>query len=162
MISYYSSLEIFSILLILFFTPNYRFTLFFCLFVFCFWLCHGTWSFGPGTELVPQQWPKPRQWQCQILNPLSHQGTPHVAIFVKLQLTKNHHIFYNQYLFRFNSFWFLCFFFFVLNPFTTFLVHFFHHCSVSSNGSFSKGLSKVLKFWKCYCSVLAAERIRWE
>ena len=25
-----------------------------------------------GTELVPQQWLKPLQWQCRILNPLCH------------------------------------------------------------------------------------------
>ena len=31
---------------------------------------------GPGRKPVPQQWPKPPQWQCCILNPLSHQGTP--------------------------------------------------------------------------------------
>lgn len=29
----------------------------------------------PGAELVPQQWPKPFRWQCQILNPLSHKRT---------------------------------------------------------------------------------------
>ena len=41
----------------------------------------------PGIEPVPQQWPKtqwpePQQWQCQILNPLSHQGTP-ISTFLK-------------------------------------------------------------------------------
>lgn len=30
----------------------------------------------PGIESVPQQWPEPQQWECQILNPLSYQGTP--------------------------------------------------------------------------------------
>ena len=31
---------------------------------------------GPGIEPMPQLQPKPQQWQCQILNLLSHQGTP--------------------------------------------------------------------------------------
>ena len=30
----------------------------------------------PGIKPTPQQWPEPLQWQCHILNPLSHQGTP--------------------------------------------------------------------------------------
>ena len=30
----------------------------------------------PGIKPAPQQQPKPLQWQWQILNPLSHQGTP--------------------------------------------------------------------------------------
>ena len=30
----------------------------------------------PGIEPAPQQWARQQQWQCQILNPLSHQGTP--------------------------------------------------------------------------------------
>ena len=29
-----------------------------------------------GIEPIPQQWLKPQQWQHQVLNPLSHQGTP--------------------------------------------------------------------------------------
>ena len=29
----------------------------------------------PGIEHTPQQWPKPLQWQCWILNPLCHKGT---------------------------------------------------------------------------------------
>ena len=31
---------------------------------------------GPGIQPMPQQWPKPLQWQCQILNPVSHRGIP--------------------------------------------------------------------------------------
>ena len=31
---------------------------------------------GPEIEPMPQQWPEPLRCQCQILNPLSHQGTP--------------------------------------------------------------------------------------
>ena len=31
---------------------------------------------GPGIESVLQQWSEPQQWQCQILNLMSHQGTP--------------------------------------------------------------------------------------
>ena len=30
----------------------------------------------PGIESMPQQWLQPMQWQCLILNPLSHTGTP--------------------------------------------------------------------------------------
>ena len=29
---------------------------------------------GPWIQLASQQWPTPRQWQCQIFNPLTHQG----------------------------------------------------------------------------------------
>ena len=25
---------------------------------------------------LPRQWPEPQEWQCQILKPLGHQGTP--------------------------------------------------------------------------------------
>ena len=35
---------------------------------------------GPEIKPVPQQWPELWQWQGQILNPLSHQGTPGVGI----------------------------------------------------------------------------------
>ena len=42
---------------------------------FVFGCTHGIWKF-PGQGLNPQQWPKPLQWKHQILNPLSHQGTP--------------------------------------------------------------------------------------
>ena len=31
----------------------------------------------PGIKPTPQPWPEPQQWQCQIFNPLSHQGTPY-------------------------------------------------------------------------------------
>ena len=34
----------------------------------------------PGIQPVPQQWPKPKQWQHQVLNPLSHQGTPKLLL----------------------------------------------------------------------------------
>ena len=48
-------------------------------FFFFFWPClqhqHGEVP-GPGIKLAPQRRPEPQQWQCQILNPLSHQGTP--------------------------------------------------------------------------------------
>ena len=30
---------------------------------------------GPEIEPLPQQCPKPQQWQCRVLNPLSHQET---------------------------------------------------------------------------------------
>ena len=30
---------------------------------------------GPSFKPMPQLWPEPLQWQCQILNPLSHMGT---------------------------------------------------------------------------------------
>ena len=32
---------------------------------------------GPGIKPMPQLYPEPQQWQCQSLNPLCHQGTPH-------------------------------------------------------------------------------------
>ena len=32
---------------------------------------------GPGIEPAPQQLPtQPLEWQCQVLNPLGHRGTP--------------------------------------------------------------------------------------
>ena len=31
---------------------------------------------GPGIKPVPEQWPKPLQWQCWIPNPLLHRRTP--------------------------------------------------------------------------------------
>ena len=31
----------------------------------------------PEIEPAPWQWPEPLQWQCWILNPLHHQGTPY-------------------------------------------------------------------------------------
>ena len=31
---------------------------------------------GPGIESTTQQWIKPLQWQCQILNLLHHKGKP--------------------------------------------------------------------------------------
>ena len=35
------------------------------------------WKFsGQGVKTAPQQQPKPQLWQHQILNPLSHKGTP--------------------------------------------------------------------------------------
>ena len=45
--------------------------------LFLFWPC--LWHMevlGPGIEPASQKWPKPQQWLHQILNPLSHQGTP--------------------------------------------------------------------------------------
>ena len=46
------------------------------LFVY-FWQCscHAEVP-GPGMEPAPEQGLEPPLWQCQILNPLSHQGTP--------------------------------------------------------------------------------------
>ena len=46
-------------------------------FFFFFWPCpQHTEVPRSGAELLPQQGPKSQQWQCWILNPLSHQGTP--------------------------------------------------------------------------------------
>ena len=45
-------------------------------FFFSFWLCLACISPGPGIEPVPQQRPKPQQWQHQILNLLHQQETP--------------------------------------------------------------------------------------
>ena len=39
---------------------------------------------GPGIEPAPQQWPKLLQWQCQILNPLSHQEIAWCLFLAKL------------------------------------------------------------------------------
>ena len=39
---------------------------------------------GAGTEPVPQQQPEPLQWECQILNPLHHKGTPVSSLSVCL------------------------------------------------------------------------------
>ena len=45
---------------------------------FFFCLTFGMWEFqGPGIKPVPQQ------WQCWILNPLSHQGTPRLLELVQ-------------------------------------------------------------------------------
>ena len=35
----------------------------------------------PGIKPVPQQWPKPLQWQNQIFNLLHHKRTQHKCIF---------------------------------------------------------------------------------
>ena len=35
-----------------------------------------------GIKSVPWEPPEPQHWQCQILNPLGHQGTPGVYILV--------------------------------------------------------------------------------
>ena len=57
------------------------FGLFCFLLLFWFWL----WFFGCTNGMRKfldqdlsrdQQWPEPQMWQCWILNPLSHQGTP--------------------------------------------------------------------------------------
>ena len=45
------------------------------LFIFGFTLWHVEVP-GPGIKPVPQQQPKPLKWHHQILNPLSHKGTP--------------------------------------------------------------------------------------
>ena len=56
---------------------------FFCFcFYFYFWPC--LWHVKvpwPGVKPVPQQWPEPLPWQCQILNLVSHQGTPRMWFF---------------------------------------------------------------------------------
>ena len=31
---------------------------------------------GPGIKPMPQQQSEPLTWQCQLLNPLHHKGTP--------------------------------------------------------------------------------------
>ena len=41
---------------------------------------------GPGIEPAPWQWPEPQQWQCQVLNPQHHQGTPVVDSYRNLQI----------------------------------------------------------------------------
>ena len=42
---------------------------------------------GQGIKPMPQQWPKPLQWQCQmILNPLCHKRTPENSYFFEVQL----------------------------------------------------------------------------
>ena len=54
-------------------------------FYFYFWPC--LWHVEvprPGTKPAPQQQPKQCQsqhWQCQILNPLHHKGTPPMSHF---------------------------------------------------------------------------------
>ena len=42
---------------------------------------YGIWKL-PGIEPVPQQQLKPLQWQCRILNPLHHKGTPQANILI--------------------------------------------------------------------------------
>ena len=55
-------------------------------FSFFFGCIHGTQVFpGPGIKPLPQQRPEPQQWQCQILNPLSHTRTPFTALFLTKQ-----------------------------------------------------------------------------
>ena len=48
-------------------------------------ICHrcGPKKDPPPKKSVPQQWPKTQQWQCKILNPLCHKGTP-LGPFLKL------------------------------------------------------------------------------
>ena len=61
-----------------------------CLFACLFWLCpwHQEVS-RPGIEPLPQQWPKPQQCQCQILNSLSHQGTLNFVVICHKQEIAN-------------------------------------------------------------------------
>ena len=71
--TYYFSTQLCFLLLLL---------LFWCVYVFCLGDGRGRpclqYAEVPrsGIKPVPQQWPKPHQWQCQILNSLGHQGTP--------------------------------------------------------------------------------------
>ena len=39
---------------------------------------------GSGIKPIPQWQPEPQQWQCRILNPLSHWGTPWVPLILYL------------------------------------------------------------------------------
>ena len=58
------------------FTKNKARHRFFFLFFVFFGCIQGLWKFlGLGLKPMPQQWPKPLQWQRQILNPLHHEGT---------------------------------------------------------------------------------------
>ena len=43
----------------------------------------------PGIKTIPQQWPKPQQWQCQILNPLHHKGIPKYTWYFDKELQKS-------------------------------------------------------------------------
>ena len=53
---------------------------------FLFWP-HPWHAAAPGIELTPQQQSEPQQRQCQILNPLSHQGTPRSCFLIEEYLT---------------------------------------------------------------------------
>ena len=44
---------------------------------------------GPGIKLVPQQWPKLLQWQCQVLNPLHHKGTPMIFLILYIYVLRD-------------------------------------------------------------------------
>ena len=44
---------------------------------------------GPGIKPTPQQWLEPQQWQCQIPNPLNHQGTPCFKFVLIIMLIEN-------------------------------------------------------------------------
>ena len=44
--------------------------------------CRNSWTRHLGIALMPQQWSEPQQWQCQILNLLSHKLTPIVRFFI--------------------------------------------------------------------------------
>ena len=78
--SFHTDLFIFNVLLWLIF---YFILFYVVLFYFIFWLHpqHAEVP-RPGIEPMPQQWPKPQQWQSQILNTLSHQGTPSLTLFI--------------------------------------------------------------------------------
>ena len=52
-------------------------------FIYLFFFWQLVWHVeihGPGIDPKPQQQPEPRQWQCLILNPLSHQKTPRILL----------------------------------------------------------------------------------
>ena len=52
-----------------------------------FWSC--LWPVedpGQGIESMPLKWPKPQQWQHQVLSLLGHQGTPQGTAFLSMGL----------------------------------------------------------------------------
>ena len=55
----------------------------FFFFFFFWWRSQQAEVLGPGIKPLPQQWPKPQQWQCQILNLMSYQRTLGRAPWIK-------------------------------------------------------------------------------
>lgn len=53
--------------------------------VFVFWAMPVTCrSSRPEIEPIPQQWPRPLQWQCQILILLGPQRTPQILLWLEV------------------------------------------------------------------------------